>query len=141
MSRHTRGPWAWLTDSMGRTALATPDRGRLYVMDFARRGMQGAQPRFSQWQGIMDGADRARAGGIMEDGIWLPDGTLHPDARVIAAAPRLLELAYQFASECADCAGTRVRPDRSHCHECDDIWSVIELADGPSHAAKRSVRG
>jgi hypothetical protein len=87
---HTAGPWDWYMHSGERPYLATPDRGRLYVMDFGRKGMQGAAPRFSHWNGIDDGKPRERMGGIMNDGILLKDGSLHPDARLMAAAPVLL---------------------------------------------------
>lgn len=43
----TPGPWQWFGNTkMHEVYLATPDRGRLLVMDFARWGMGGAQPRF-----------------------------------------------------------------------------------------------
>jgi hypothetical protein len=90
MSKHTPGPWDWF-ESNGKPYLATPNRGRLYVMGFARSGMQGATPRFAQWDGMQDGAERERMGGIMHDGIKLPNGDLHPDAKLIAAAPELLK--------------------------------------------------
>lgn len=91
-AQHTPGPWAWLERGERNVPiLCTPDRGLLYVMDFVRSGMQGALPRFSQWQDIRQGAPRERRGGILTPGIWLSDGTMHPDARLIAAAPALLE--------------------------------------------------
>jgi hypothetical protein len=52
------------------------------------------------------------------------------DARLIAAAPDLLVLAHQYASECGECAGTRVCPDDEPCTECADIWRVIDMAEG-----------
>lgn len=51
-------------------------------------------------------------------------------ARLIAAAPDLLALARQYASECGECAGTRVCPDDSACIECADVWKVIDKAEG-----------
>lgn len=88
---HTPGPWQWFERMPGRPYLATPDRGQLYVLGFERKGMQGAGPVFSHWQGIDGGAPRERKGGIMEPGLLLRDGSMHPDARLIAAAPELLE--------------------------------------------------
>lgn len=58
------------------------------------------------------------------------------DAKLIAASPALLALAHQYADECGDCAGTRITPDGNggdeHCTMCDDIWAVIDLAEGRS---------
>ena len=81
---HTPGPWYWHQDHAGRTSIRTPDRGNLIVMDFCRKGMQGAEPRFAHWTGMAEGAPRGRMGGILESGLN------HADARLIAAAPDLL---------------------------------------------------
>lgn len=56
--------------------------------------------------------------------------TAEANARLIAAAPSLLALAHQYAEECGDCAGTRVCPDDTPCTACDDIWRVIDQAEG-----------
>lgn len=45
------------------------------------------------------------------------------NAKLIAAAPELLELARQYASECAECGG-----DGGSCPECADIRAVIAKA-------------
>lgn len=52
------------------------------------------------------------------------------NARLIAAAPDLLALAHQYASECGDCAGERIDPDDEPCEACADIWRVIDQAEG-----------
>jgi hypothetical protein len=81
---HTPGPWMWDVRPKSKTfRLITPHSGQLIVMDFVRWGMQSAQPRFSDRNG-------ERRGGIMEDGSTL-DLSKNPDARLIAAAPDLLE--------------------------------------------------
>jgi hypothetical protein len=69
--------------------LATPDRGRLYVMQPVRCGMQGGTLRFADW----GGGERGRRGGVMQQAAeHCRDGVLmHPDALLIAAAPDLLE--------------------------------------------------
>jgi hypothetical protein len=87
--QHTPGPWKWFERQIGRPYLATPDRGQLYVLGFERKGMQGAGPVFAHWPGIEGGAPRERKGGIMEPGLLMRDGSMHPDARLIEAAPDL----------------------------------------------------
>lgn len=52
------------------------------------------------------------------------------NARLICVAPELLDLAKRYASECGECAGTRVCPDDEPCTECADIWRVIDKAEG-----------
>jgi hypothetical protein len=65
-------------------------------------------------------------------GQWTKIATVHgmnPDiARLIAATPRLLALAYQYARECGDCAGARITPDDEPCTECIDVWAIIDNA-------------
>ena len=52
------------------------------------------------------------------------------DARLIAVAPELLQLAEQYASECGECAGTGITPDDSPCEECRFIRAVISKVTG-----------
>lgn len=49
---------------------------------------------------------------------------------VVESYAPLLALAHQFASECGECAGTRICPDDEPCTACSDIWSVIDRAEG-----------
>lgn len=53
-------------------------------------------------------------------------------AALIAAAPRLLELAEQYASECGECAGTGITPDDENCAECRFIRDAIAQAKATS---------
>lgn len=71
---YTNGPWEWTEWGSGRLKLSTPDRGKLIVMDFVRQGMNGAVARFAHWDGIEDGAPRARIGGILENSVILKTG-------------------------------------------------------------------
>lgn len=88
---HTPGPWYWDINRRTRT-IRLWGGNRLVVMDFARWGMQSAQPRFSnrpddKHGGIMYTAeeyDQEEVEGFVSVGS-------HPDARLIAAAPDLLD--------------------------------------------------
>lgn len=87
----TKGPWAWFANVRTKEVyLATPDRGRIFVMDFVRYGMSLAAPRFQ----VRDESGN----GIMYrvDELSKPDhnGSIeinHPDALQIAAAPDALD--------------------------------------------------
>ena len=71
------------------------------------------------------------------------DGEELANARLIAAAPDLLELARQYASECAECGGdgtieagenidkaAGMIPERQPCPDCAGIRAVIAKAEG-----------
>jgi hypothetical protein len=71
--------------------------------------------------------------------MW-PEVDIDPvaNAILIAAAPDLLALAKQYASECATCDGTEMvmgrgpdgEPDGDRCPDCADIRAVIAKAEG-----------
>ena len=76
-------------------------------------------------------------------GLWAKVATVHgmrPDnARLIAAAPDLLALAQQYASECSSCDGAgkvQMLSATGHpagevdCEDCADIRAVITKAEG-----------
>lgn len=100
---HTAGPWGWFGNESG-IYLATPDRGRTYVMGFRRRGMNSAEPTFRDG-GVMrpaselvrfavgEGTAKGFAEGKADRSVYRYDISAvdHPDARLIAAAPELLE--------------------------------------------------
>jgi hypothetical protein len=79
---YTPGEWFWSTESSKYPVLVR-GRKRLLIMDFVRAGMNGAQPRFSD----RNGKD---VGGLMHRASDL-DLTAHPDARLIARAPELVD--------------------------------------------------
>lgn len=101
--RHTAGPWAWFGNRSGGVYLATPDRGRRYVMGFRRYGMNGAQPTFAIGGtmhpaaelvafAVGDGTARGFKEADKDGSVYRYDVSEidHPDARLIAAAPDLL---------------------------------------------------
>jgi hypothetical protein len=82
-------PWAWYDDGPGSPYLATVKHGRTYVMGFARKGMNQAQPVFQVREG--------RKYGVMQTAKEIgPDWPKHPDAALIVKAvndyDRLLEV-------------------------------------------------
>lgn len=92
--RHTKAPWQWMIRPGGMPYLATPHSGQLIVMDFARAGMRGAEPRFAV---MVDDQPRGRRGGILDgfrEILERSAGELdHPDALLIQAAPEGFETA------------------------------------------------
>lgn len=106
MSWHTTGPWEWYGDPAHEgVCLATVHGGRRRIMDFVRQGMNGAQPRFRNEKGIMVPASELCRFAVGDEGIvGLKSAKMnnsvyrydiseidHPDARLIAAAPDMLE--------------------------------------------------
>jgi len=110
-AKHTPGPWAWYgSTSSNSIYLATVDRGRQWVMGFKRWGFRGAQPDFSV-NHIMTPASELVLFDVAKDvkgdaaakqegsGVYRRDFSVidHPDARLIAAAPDLLEALKEIA--------------------------------------------
>jgi len=87
----TPGPWGWFGHRDHGMYLATVHNGRVYVMDFIRQGMQGAQPQFQvrknaehpDWGTMTPASELAVAPQDYRDDIVAID---NPDARFIAAA-------------------------------------------------------
>ena len=103
---HTPGPWQWYGNARNREVyLATSHSGRRYVMGFRRWGMSGAQPMFQPAEHGLVPADtlltfevgdrdvRGYEQAKANDSVYRYDirGIDCDDARLIAAAPCLLE--------------------------------------------------
>jgi hypothetical protein len=104
MASHTRGPWGWFGTDHG-VYLATKHSGRRFVMGFRRLGMNGAQPTFQvERKGMIPASElvqfevgnkavRGFAEAKKDATVYRYDVVAidHPDARLIAAAPDMLE--------------------------------------------------
>jgi hypothetical protein len=54
------------------------------------------------------------------------DGGLHDLTPLYEGpVPELIALAVQYASECGECAGTRIQPDNTPCPDCKFVWDVL----------------
>ena len=136
MKTHTPGPWRWHQRDKscnGELLLVHPHQGFLVVMDFARHGMQGGQPRFATWKND----ERENMGGLMKPAAEL-DVPMHPDAALIAAAPALLD-ALKRSLEDFQCSQ---KSDGPHpgcpCRYCYG-WAAIALAE-PHHEVRNLHR-
>jgi len=92
----TPGPWGWFGNTDTRDIyLATPDRGRQFIMRFRRWGMQGAQPWFNTDMSMEPASENVRyavapdAESRDDKRVYRADisAIKHPDAELIAAAP------------------------------------------------------
>jgi hypothetical protein len=103
--KHTPAPWRWTGNAKhGGIYLATIQRGTRVVMDFVRKGMNGAQPRF-QPDNLMVKSDdllefivgdhTVRGLKAAEENVSVYRYDVRavdcPDARLIAQAPALLD--------------------------------------------------
>lgn len=123
----TPGPWKWFGDTkLKNIYLATTHSGRIYVQDFVRWGMRGAQPRF-------------QVAGIMEDASELVEYEVdyrkdiatinHPDARFIADARTAYEQALDEIERLqAESAGDKVTI-KALAENYDNLKAVAEAAN------------
>jgi len=112
----TPGPWMWdMRENYKQVKLVTAHSGQYYVMDFERRGMQGACPSFQVYDkydgpvrergshGMMRADQLAKSYPGKEHHKGFDDYIDHPDAILIAHAPEdikaLLALVKQQAGE------------------------------------------
>lgn len=126
--RYTLGPWDWLVQG-DRIWLAAMHSGLLTIMDFVRKGMSGAQPRFA----VRNEKDR---GGLMHKADEL-DLAKHPDAVLIQNAPDYALLLQAISMGLAD---VEKWPSPSTCfeiacnglrHVCEqDLLELPQLTDG-----------
>jgi len=129
------GGWSWF-GGRDRLYLATNQGGRRYVMDFSRKGMKGAQPRFqvsgemcgavdelTQYE-VGDGSARGQKQADADPTVYRLDvsGVDHPDARRIANVPRY-ERAIMAAKDLADAV-------ENYCANIPDMerWNVMDDA-------------
>ena len=122
---HTPGPWEWQVNKTYKQVTLIGHRNgcRELVMDFTRWGMNGAKPRFNR-SGLMHPADGLC--GIIEGrehhASWCQTIN-HPDARLIAAAPDMLDALIEYMAW-----GAKTQSDRDLLE--NNFKRVIESATG-----------
>jgi len=90
--KHTPGPWEWRINLKSKVVSLVSVSGGHWVMGFARYGMGGAAPEFIGEDGLLSRAEcfAKPVPGREHHSHWFQ--TLdNPNAKLIAAAPELLE--------------------------------------------------
>ena len=140
---HTPGPWRWYGNNHD-IYLAAEHSGRRHVMGFIRMGLNSAQPSFQVNGRMVPAADlvqfevgnrdvRGFANGRRDQTVYRLDitGIDCPDARLIAAAPDMLEALEKVEAWllCADIA----KPEdmaQSFGDMLSDVQAAIAKAEG-----------
>jgi hypothetical protein len=142
---YTPGPWGWFGNARNNEIyLATERHGRRYVMGFDRWGMRGAQPAFQPAdRGLVPaskllmfevgdqsvrGVDAAKA----DDSVYRFDirGVDCADARLIAAAPELLEALERLLADCGEAMSDGYVENSIHSNEVELARAAIAKARG-----------
>lgn len=148
---HTPGPWEWggYPDDI---RLQTVKHGKQFVMTFARKGMQGGQPRF-QIAGYMhnaaedlitfqvgDSSVRGEREAKKNSSVYRPDvsGIDHPDAQLIKIAPlmakELVALRARVAEAETACRIIDAAVKAGHAKVADLVQHLLEAVE-PARAA------
>ena len=143
------GGWSWI-GGRDDLSLATKGGGRRYIMDFTRKGMRGAQPRF-QTGGIMYGAvdhlttyqvgegiARGQKQADQDPTVYRMDisGVDHPDARRIARVPEMenaIIANVKFLERMKDAISEAFMGDMSHYELHDLIDNHLSERGGATH--------
>jgi len=134
--KHTPGPWEWFGNLKTKQVyLATPDRGRLFVMSFGRYGMQRAQPLFRQ-DGFMADFHEFVTREVPYRDDWY--GINHPDARLIKASPDLLEALEDCCTRMERCRSILQDPKCGGNPESN--WGILDTQKARAAIAKAEPR-
>ena len=91
--KHTPGPWVWKINEVSKfISLVSLAQMKPIVMDFMRYGTQSAQPRFNVDMLMEKASDLSQTIKGQEHNANWNKTISHPDARLIAAAPEMLEI-------------------------------------------------
>lgn len=127
MRQHTEGPWRWTGNGKSDLRLSTVGKGQRLVMDFVRKGMRGAQPRFQPKIGQMinawnllefqvgDPTVRGMEEAKVNNTVYRYDitGIDAPDSRLIQSSPELYDLLEEAVGKLSEVEGAVDLIDRA----------------------------